>query len=163
MDLRRNSLSSLGFMNSLREGMNANFSLYKNPFSCNDCADMVLVWGTLGSRIVDSDNLTCWKKSGEEEEKYTVQDLSQLIDECSNMINTAGIQILIVCVAVLATACILMIIFMVRYSWVIKAYLFSKGWGWCLFWDKDADDDGQEKLYDAFVSFSHKVGNSFHP
>lgn len=157
MDLSRNRLESIAFMNVLKETSNLNVSLSHNPFSCDSCSDFVVIWATKLSRIADSDNLTCSKHEDNQDIQLNGHNLSELLENCNVTLDTAGLRILIICVVIFATLCIVMIIFMVRYSWVIKAFLFSKGWGWCLFWDGDSDDSDTEKLYDAFVSYSHKV------
>lgn len=158
VDLSKNNLQSISFINEMREGISTNFSLAGNPFHCDKCNEFTLIWATQASRIVDSDNITCLQQEdGDNAKALTILDLPQLLDYCSNTIDATGLRILIICVVVFCTMCIVMIIFMIRYSWVIKAYMFSSGMGWCLFWDGDLDDDSQGKVYDAFVSFSHKV------
>ncbi len=142
----------------MKENSNLNFSLTHNPFSCNSCSEFVVIWATKLSRIVNGDNLTCFKHNEDDGEdiEFTGHNLPELLEDCNVVLETTGFRILIICVVIFATLCIVMIIFMVRYSWVIKAFLFSKGWGWCLFWDSDSEEDDKEKLYDAFVSYSHQ-------
>jgi protein toll len=157
IDLSGNKLTSISFITSLQE--NATVDLANNPFACDSCSDFVLLWAAYSNKIKSGENTTCIKKSANElepSEHVTIQDIVSLAEDCKPVL-TGEIRTLIIVVAVLAVFCVLLIIVVFRYAWVIKAYLYSKGLGWCLFWDRDFDAEDEEKLYDAFVSYSHKV------
>jgi len=122
----------------------------------------VIPWATYSQQIDDSANVTCLRGSANELEsgrgdEVQLQDISSLVDEFCTPSLAAEIRLLIIICGVFAVFCVALILIIFRYAWVIKAYLYSKGWGWCLFWDSDFDPEDEEKLYDAFVSYSHKV------
>lgn len=106
VDLSRNRLESIGFMNAVKDNSNLNFSLSYNPFSCESCSDFVVIWATQSSHIVDSENLTCFKRDNDQDIQLTVHNLSELLEDCNVALNTTGIRVLIICVVIFATICI---------------------------------------------------------
>lgn len=90
---------------------------------------------------------------------YVQENSKEFENHCANNSKLTTVVILPLVIAVILLTCICISLFVsIRYGWAIKAYLYSKGLDWCLFWERDLDDDDEaEKIYDAFVSYSHKV------
>ncbi|ODN03699.1 Protein toll, partial [Orchesella cincta] len=162
IDLTGNRLTSTLFLERVGDHQTTTFAIAENPFPCNNCQGFQFPWRAYPTKISDLTNVTCQKLTGDDSSHKTydtlyVTQIKDIGEFCTNPSLSALVVPLVIAVIFLSCLCIALFV-TIRYGWAIKAYLYSKGLSWCLFWERDLDeeDDGNEKMYDAFVSYSHK-------
>lgn len=137
LDLSRNALSSIP--NELLQ-KNLTLVLKNNPFWCDCSHEENVFMLQQSSKIIDKDDLTC--KGGQLLMSVDVRRLCSVRRAALLGGSLACVGLLAIIVAILAY----------RYSLEIKVFIYSREW---LRWMIHEDDVDKDKLYDAFISFSH--------
>ncbi len=137
------------------------FYLAQNRFSCKDC-EFHKTLRSYFKRVSDYNNVSCLfaeeSEDGGEDGKRIIRYLVDEFPEdqvCTQQILAAEVQGLIIGFSLVLMILVIFIAVYFRYGWALRAFLYSKGLGCCFSID-DSEEDG-EKIYDAFVSYSHKV------
>jgi len=156
IDLSENELTSLTFLSGLLNNISS-FYLAENKFSCADC-DFHKILRSHFKQVPDYNNVSCLfvTESGYGEQRVVRYYVDQFPEDQVCLMNlTAEVQAMIVAASIFLVCVVIFIAVYFRYGWALRAYLYSKGLGCCFGFDEAEDD--QEKIYDAFVSYSHKV------
>lgn len=149
-----NNLTSISFLQNVTS---LSVSISNNPFRCDDCEHFQYEWRTFAPHLLHVQNLTCIFE--DEQDGWMLRNVSDFKDiskACPSTSLSAEIQALLITVAVLAILLVLFMFLYFRHGWAFRAYLYSKGI-YCCTNTGDDDEEDTEKLYDAFVSYSHKV------
>ena len=132
-----------------------------NNFSCKDC-EFHQTLRRHYKLVSDYTNVSCiFEEESEDVEgerkviRYLVDKVPEKFQVCYQQLVAAEIQGLIIGFSIMLMILVVFVAVYFRYGWALRAYMYSKGLG-CCFSTDDSDEDG-EKVYDAFVSYSHKV------
>lgn len=142
----------------------SSFDLAENNFPCEDC-DFHKTLRSHFTQVSDYASVSCLLTSNTNSEygdqsviRYYVDEYPE--DRVCALDMTAQVQAMIVTSSIFLVAVVIFIAIYFRYGWALRAYLYSKGFGCCFGFEDGENEEG--KIYDAFISYSHKVMDQIH-
>ena len=146
LDLTHNNFNSIpnGVVDALSGMRNLNYNLNGNPWKC-DCTNLALLKFIHRSwkRVEDFNQMKC-------DNGLLISELS--VEIFCPSVNAAMKYLIAMPILALLIVCISMIVY--RFRRVIRAWLYNHQLClWCVV--KEEEEENVERIYDAFISFSH--------